>query len=254
MSPPDGWHTLTPRIVTGDVPALARFLAQSFGADGAVPADRPAILRIGDSPIMLSDVGPRPATPAFLYLYVDDADAVHARAVAAGARSLEPPLDTPYGDRRGMVEDPFGNVWQIATQRGSGGARPTLASIGVVRSSLLGREGAPRQGDEGAPDAWIDVEAALAPALDGLAAGDELMVITWFHQADRAVLQVHPRGDRARALTGVFATRSPDRPNPLGLHRVTIRAIEGTSLRVGPLEAIDGTPIIDLKPVLKTER
>jgi len=107
------------------------------------------------------------------------------------------------------------------------------------------------QGSEGAPDAWIDVAPWAAEALDGLAAGDELIVITWFHRSNRGVLKVHPRSDPRNPLTGVFATRSPDRPNPLGLHPVTVRAMDGPRLRVGPIEAIDGTPVVDLKPVLK---
>jgi tRNA-Thr(GGU) m(6)t(6)A37 methyltransferase TsaA len=106
------------------------------------------------------------------------------------------------------------------------------------------------QGTEGAPDAWIDVHPWAADALLGLAAGDEVVVITWLHLANRDVLQVHPRSDPRRALAGVFATRSPDRPNPLGLHPVVIRKIAGARLRVGPIEAIDGTPVVDIKPVL----
>ena len=126
----------------------------------------------------------------------------------------------------------------------------TLRFVGRVRSELRDPADAPRQGSEGAPDAWLELEAAVAPALDGLSVGDALVLVTWLDRADRGVLRTHPRNDRSRPLTGVFATRSPDRPNPLGLHRVTVRAIEGTRLRVGPLEAIDGTPIVDVKPVL----
>jgi tRNA-Thr(GGU) m(6)t(6)A37 methyltransferase TsaA len=126
----------------------------------------------------------------------------------------------------------------------------TLRFVGRVRSELSDPEDAPRQGSEGAPDAWLELDAAWAPALDGIAVGDALVLVTWLDRADRSVLQTHPRNDRSRPLTGVFATRSPDRPNPLGLHRVTVRAIDGTRLRVGPLEAVDGTPIVDLKPVL----
>ena len=124
-----------------------------------------------------------------------------------------------------------------------------LQQIGTVRSALRERAGAPRQGNEGAPDAWLEIEPGLADCLDGLGAGDEVIVITWLHLGDRTRLKVFPRGDRTR-LAGVFATRSPDRPNPLGLHRVTVRAIDGTRLQVGPLEAIDGTPIVDIKIVL----
>lgn len=129
-------------------------------------------------------------------------------------------------------------------------AEPVLRPIGVLRSTLADRSQAPMQGSEGAPDAWIEIEAWAARALHGLAAGDEVFVITWLHEADREVLEVHPRDDPATPLTGVFATRSPDRPNPLGLHPVTVRAVEGTRLEVGPIEAIDGTPVVDIKPVL----
>ncbi len=128
--------------------------------------------------------------------------------------------------------------------------RYTIEPIGVLRSGLTSREAAPRQGDEGAPDAWLDVNAAVAAGLDGIVAGSEIIVITWFHQAHRDRLTLHPRGDPDRALTGVFATRSPDRPNPFGVHRVAVREIVGNRLRVGPIEAIDGTPVVDLKPVL----
>lgn len=110
------------------------------------------------------------------------------------------------------------------------------------------------QGSEGAPDAWLEVSASVAAALDGLEAGSEIVVVTWLHRARRDVLRVHPRSDRTRPLAGVFATRSPDRPNPLGLHRVTVRRIVGRRLRIGPIEAIDGTPVVDIKPVLRGSR
>jgi len=125
-----------------------------------------------------------------------------------------------------------------------------LRPIGVLRSALETLEEAPKQGSEGAPDAWLDIEDWAADAIDGLSAGDEILVITWLDRADRGVLKVHPRGDRRNPLTGVFATRSPHRPNPLGLHPVVVRAIDGRRLRVGPIEAVDGTPVVDLKPVL----
>jgi tRNA-Thr(GGU) m(6)t(6)A37 methyltransferase TsaA len=128
---------------------------------------------------------------------------------------------------------------------------PHLHVIGVVRSSLARRADAPRQGDEGAPDATILLEPSYADALQGIRVGDELTLLTWLHEADRSVLQVHPRDDETRPLTGVFATRSSDRPNPVGLHRVTVLAIDGLELAVGPLEAIDGTPLVDIKTVLR---
>jgi tRNA-Thr(GGU) m(6)t(6)A37 methyltransferase TsaA len=129
-------------------------------------------------------------------------------------------------------------------------ARPTLRTIGVIRSELRSRRDAPRQGSEGAPDAWIEVRPWAVNGLEGLVAGDEILVVTWFHRARRDVLRVRPRSDPRNPMAGVFATRSPDRPNPLGLHRVTIREIQGDRLRVGPIEAVDGTPVVDLKPVL----
>ena len=128
-----------------------------------------------------------------------------------------------------------------------------LKPIGFVRSPLRARTDAPRQGSEGAPDAWILLEPSMADALQGIAAGDRLVVVTWLHEAQRDVLQVHPRDDASRPLTGVFATRSSDRPNPLGLHRVTVYGIDGLELAVGPLEAIDGTPVVDLKPHLRED-
>lgn len=123
-----------------------------------------------------------------------------------------------------------------------------LSPIGVLHSTLTRRENAPRQGSEGAPDAWIEVDAAVAEALEGIQVGDEVIVITWLHQARRDTLKTHPRSDPAQPLLGVFATRSPDRPNPIGLHRVTVRAIEGHRVQVGPIEAIDATPVLDIKP------
>jgi tRNA-Thr(GGU) m(6)t(6)A37 methyltransferase TsaA len=126
----------------------------------------------------------------------------------------------------------------------------SLETIGYIRSTVGSVDEAPRQGSEGAPDAWLDMDPAFAAGLRGLAAGDALVIVTWLHRADRQVLEVHPRGDPAAPLAGVFATRSPHRPNPLGLHRVTLRHVSGLRLRIGPIEAIDGTPVVDVKPVL----
>lgn len=124
----------------------------------------------------------------------------------------------------------------------------TISPIGVVRSSLVDCEGAPSQGDE--PEAVIEIHTDVAAGLDGIEVGHELIVLTWFHESRRDVLTLHPRWDPSNPPTGVFNTRSPDRPNPIGLHRVRVVAIDGRALTVGPLEAIDGTPLLDLKPVL----
>ena len=126
----------------------------------------------------------------------------------------------------------------------------SLYPVGFIHSPLKNLKEAPKQGNEGAPDAWIEVNPALAEGLDSIAVGDKIIVITWFHQAQRDILKVHPRDDKTIPLTGVFATRSSDRPNPLGLHEVAVLEIDGNRLKVGPIEAIDGTPVVDIKPVL----
>ena len=128
-----------------------------------------------------------------------------------------------------------------------------LAAIGKVESSLVDPASAPKQGSDGAPDSWVVVEPQMADALDGLAVGDEIFVLTWLHQSDRDVLRVHPRDDPRNPERGVFSTRSADRPNPIGLHRVEIAAIDGLRLQVRNLEAVDGTPVVDIKPVIATD-
>lgn len=122
--------------------------------------------------------------------------------------------------------------------------------MGRVESSLTDPEQAPKQGDEGAPESTIVFDPGVAPALQDVRAGDQLLVLTWLDRADRSVLRVHPRSDPTVPLHGVFSTRSPDRPNPIGLHRVEVVAVDGLRLRVRDLEALDGTPVLDLKPVL----
>ena len=128
-----------------------------------------------------------------------------------------------------------------------------LTAIGFVESPLTDPGSAPKQGDEGAPEAWLVLEPAVVDALQGVREGDELIALTWLDRASRDVLRVHPRGDRSRPPQGVFATRSPHRPNPIGLHRVEVVSIEGERVRVRNLEALDGTPLLDLKPVLSAD-
>ena len=130
-----------------------------------------------------------------------------------------------------------------------------VVPVGWVESSLTDRAQAPRQGDEGAPSAWLAFTPQVADAVRDLVPGTEVIVLTWLDRADRDVLVTRPRNDPARPLTGVFSTRSPDRPNPIGLHRVRIVAVDGLRIQVQPLEALDKTPVIDVKPVLEaTER
>jgi len=125
-----------------------------------------------------------------------------------------------------------------------------LETLGYVRSELKKRKNAPRQGYFGAPEAWVEILPGFEKCLHLVDAGQEVIVLTWLHQAKRNVMKVHPGRDKSNPLTGVFGTRSPDRPNPVGLHRVKILERDGLRLRVGPLEAIDGTPVVDMKPVL----
>lgn len=126
----------------------------------------------------------------------------------------------------------------------------TITPVGRVSSPLRDRAEAPKQGDEGAPEAWLVFEPRVGEAMRGLRAGIEVLVLTWLDRAHRDVLKVYPRGDLSRPETGVFATRSPDRPNPIGLHRVEIVEIDGLRVRVRNLEALDDTPIVDVKPIL----
>ena len=130
--------------------------------------------------------------------------------------------------------------------------RYEIVPIGRVESPLTDRAQAPRQGDEGAPPAWIVFEPAVGEAIRDLRPGTEVLVLTWLDRAARDVLVTRPRDDPARPPTGVFSTRSPDRPNPIGLHRVQVVEVRGLRIRVRPLEALDGTPVIDVKPVLGT--
>jgi tRNA-Thr(GGU) m(6)t(6)A37 methyltransferase TsaA len=129
-------------------------------------------------------------------------------------------------------------------------SRLELRRVATVESPLADPAEAPKQGDEGGPEAWIVFEPDVRDALDGLAVGDRVILVSWLDRARRDVLRVHPRDDASNPLRGVFATRSQDRPNPIGLHPVEIVAIEGARMRVRDLEAVDGTPIVDVKPVL----
>lgn len=128
-----------------------------------------------------------------------------------------------------------------------------VKAIGRVESPLTDLALAPRQADEGAPEAWLVFDPEVLPALADLRAGDEVLVLTWLDRAHRDVLAVHPRGDATRPIEGVFSTRSPHRPNPIGLHRVEIVAIDGPRIHVRSLEALDGTPILDVKPILSDD-
>jgi tRNA-Thr(GGU) m(6)t(6)A37 methyltransferase TsaA len=126
-----------------------------------------------------------------------------------------------------------------------------LEPIGTIRSEIKRKEDAPKFCTEGAPNARLELSPSYWEGTEGMKVGDEIIVITWLHRADRRTLKVHPRGDASRPLTGIFMTRSPNRPNPLGLHRAKVLAIDQDSLLIGPIEAIDGTPVLDIKPVVE---
>jgi tRNA-Thr(GGU) m(6)t(6)A37 methyltransferase TsaA len=129
-----------------------------------------------------------------------------------------------------------------------------LRPVGWVRSPLTELADAPRQGDEGAPNAWVDFEDWVVDALQGVGEGSDVLLLTWLHRADRSTLVTHPRNEPSNPLTGVFCTRSPDRPNPIGLHRVEVLAVQGSRIQVSGLEAVDGTPVVDVKCVLGPDR
>jgi tRNA-Thr(GGU) m(6)t(6)A37 methyltransferase TsaA len=133
----------------------------------------------------------------------------------------------------------------------NGRMRIELTPVATVESSLTDPAAAPKQGHEGAPDAWLNFEEGVVAALEGLSVGDRVILLSWLDRADRDTLRVHPRDDPATPMRGVFDTRSQDRPNPVGLHEVEILEIDGPRMRVEPLEAVDGTPIVDVKPVLR---
>ena len=159
-------------------------------------------------------------------------------------RGIDPPRR--QGDRNLVIWTNY-DAWEVDEL---GDADYVLRPVGRVESPLTDRAAAPKQGDEGAPPARIVFGPEFREAARDLRAGDEVLVLTWLHQGTRDVLSVYPRGDTSRPITGVFATRSPDRPNPIGLHAVRIETVEGNGITVHHLEAIDGTPVLDIKPVL----
>jgi len=259
-------HTI---VHSRDAQKSAVFLAEILG----LPAPRPfgpflvVDLEEGAS-LDFIDVGDHPLVAqhyAFL-IGEDEFERVFARIRERGLSYWADPRKERSGEiyrhdgGRGLYfDDPDGHFLEVLTRpygSGTPGALPAsagpLRAVGVVRSQLRQRKDAPRQGSEGAPDAWVEVDPTFAAALDGIAAGSEVILLTWLHLGDRSVLRVRPRRDPRNPITGVFATRSPDRPNPIGLHRVRVLEIaDATRLHVEPLEVVDGTPVVDIKPVLR---
>ena len=195
-----------------------------------------------------------------LYTF-DDLAAVQATLDRLAARSngeedpaqtgpLTVQLPRQPGSRESRYTHLLGTAHDLSQSQPAKPAAYSVTPIGHVESTLKDRTNAPRQGNDGAPEAWVVVNPGVQQGLSKIEAGQQIVLLTWFHQASRDVLQVHPGWNPDAPLTGVFATRSPDRPNPIGLHRVEVLEVAGNRLRVSALEAIDGTPVIDIKPVL----
>lgn len=189
---------------------------------------------------------------------VDDLDSVVARVRAAGAH-VRTDIVTTVGGRQALVEDPSGNpvdlVEATTAEAGFHDARETyqVRPIGWVESTLVDPVDAPNQGYQGAPDAWLVINPEVREGIRDLQVGSDIFVLTWLHRSRRDELATRPGDDPTGPERGVFSTRSPARPNPVGLHRATIVANEGDRLRVHPLEAIDGTPLVDIKPVIRAD-
>jgi tRNA-Thr(GGU) m(6)t(6)A37 methyltransferase TsaA len=261
--------TVGVRYIVDDVDAALAFYTGHLGfVEVMHPAPAFAMLSRGDLRLALSAPNPQggggqtladgrvPAPGGWNRVQLEVAD-VHALAQQlrdAGA-TLRSDVVTGMGGDQVIVDDPSGNPVELFQPKNAEAQLTQqdtyeVAVLGHVRSPLTDPADAPRQGDEGAPDAVLELDPTYAPALAGLAPGDDVVVLTWLHLGDRETLAVHPRGDTTRPVAGVFATRSSDRPNPLGLHRCGVLAVDGTRLTVSGLEAVDGTPVVDVKIAL----
>jgi tRNA-Thr(GGU) m(6)t(6)A37 methyltransferase TsaA len=260
--------TVGVRYIVDDVDAALAFYTEYLGfVEVMHPAPAFAMLSRGDLRLALSAPNPqggggqtladgRVPTPGGwnrLQLEVEDVRALAQRLRDANV-TLRSDVVHGMGGDQVIVDDPSGNPVELF--------QPTIAEaqladdayelrvLGYVRRPLTDLADAPRQGDEGAPDAVLELDTSYFPAVRGLSVGADVIVLTWLHLGDRDTLETHPRGDTDRPVTGVFATRSPDRPNPIGLHRCRVLAVDGTRLTVHGLEAVDGTPVVDVKVAL----
>jgi tRNA-Thr(GGU) m(6)t(6)A37 methyltransferase TsaA len=271
--------TVSVRYIVDDVDAAIAFYCSHLGfSEQMHPAPSFAMLTRGDLRLVLSSPGggpgggqampdgtrPRPGGWNRFSIELDDIDTAVAGLRAAGTRFRNEIVDG-VGGRQILVEDPSGNPVElfeptrdearlddaagVASQPVAYGVRP----IGRVDSSLVELADAPNQGRQGAPDAWLVIDPAVREGIRDLQVGSDVLVLTWLHLARRDELATRPGDDPTSRELGVFSTRSPARPNPVGLHRVTIIGVEGGRLRVRPLEAINGTPVIDIKPVLTSD-
>ena len=272
--------TVSIRYVVNDVPAAVDFYTEHFGFEVRLqPNDSFAMLSRGDLRLILV----KPAQPGApggggapmpdgtmqepggwnrFSIEVSDLDATAAELRNLGARFRNDIVEG-VGGRQVIVEDPSGNPVELFQPlldeaRLASSGDQTLESydmrpIGHVESTLTDVKAAPNQGYAGAPDAWLVIEPAVREGIRDIKAGDQVFVLTWLHKSRRDELATHPQDDMSKPELGVFSTRSPARPNPVGLHRVTVVEIASDRLRVQPLEAIDGTPLVDIKPVIASD-
>lgn len=265
--------TVSVRYIVNDVDAAIAFYCTHLGFTEVMhPAPSFAMLARGDLRLVLSAPGGGPGGGAAMpdgtlpepggwnrfSVQVDDLEATAAQLREAGAQ-FRNDIVTGIGGKQVLVEDPSGNPVELfeptRDEARLGSATPKTPTyevkpIGRVESSLTDRALAPMQGTEGAPDAWLLFDENVADALADLTPGSEVLVLTWLYEARRDTLRTHPRDDQTQPVRGVFSTRSPDRPNPVGLHRVPILEVDGLRIKVAHMEAIDGTPLVDVKPVL----
>lgn len=271
--------TVSIRYIVDDVDAAIAFYCSHLGfSEQMHPAPSFAMLTRGDLRLVLSAPGggpgggqpmpdgtlPQPGGWNRFSIEVEDLESVVTRLRAAGAR-FRNDIVVGVGGKQILAEDPSGNPVELfeptraeARLDDAGGTRPRDAAyevrpIGWVESTLVDPADAPNQGDQGAPDVWLVINPDVLEGIRDLQVGSEILVLTWLHRARRDELATQPGDDPTGPERGVFSTRSPARPNPVGVHRTTIMAIEDGRLRVRPLEAIDETPLVDIKPVIRAD-
>jgi tRNA-Thr(GGU) m(6)t(6)A37 methyltransferase TsaA len=269
--------TVSVRYIVDDVAAAVDFYASHLGFGVQMhPNESFAMLSRGDLRLVLvKPAGPgapgsggapmpdgtmqHPGGWNRFNIEVRDLEATVAELRAASAR-FRNDIVTGVGGKQIIVDDPSGNPVELfqplldeARLAASGDENYEVRSIGYVESTLTDVEAAPNQGYSGAPDAWLVINSEVREGIRDISADDEILVLTWLHKSRRDELATHPHGDMTKPEIGVFSTRSPDRPNPIGLHRVKVLEADGARLRVQPLEAVDGTPVVDLKPVIAPE-